>query len=94
MTPLASHTLLTTALVGALLPPTSQDAIDGFAALRNNDESGFRALLASGRVSMLPEGTTARVLDVASHGNTAFKVRVMSDGPGGQEAWVFYGICH
>jgi hypothetical protein len=86
--------ILITALVGALLPPTSQDAIDGFAALRNNDESGFRALLASGRVSMLPEGTTARVLDVASHGNTAFKVRVMSDGPGGQEAWVFYGICH
>jgi hypothetical protein len=42
---------------------------------------------------MLPEGTTARVLDVASHGNTAFKVRVLSDGPVGQEAWVFYGIC-
>lgn len=72
---------------------TSRDAIDAFAALRNKDEAGFRALMASGRVALIPEGAIVRILDVASHGNIAFKVRVLNGGPIGEEAWVFYGIC-
>jgi hypothetical protein len=72
---------------------TSQDAIDAFAALRSKDEPGFRALMASGRVSLLAEGSSARVLDTAYHGNIAIKVRVL-DGPElGHEMWVFEGIC-
>lgn len=72
---------------------TSQDAIDGFAALRAGDRDGLKALMASGRVGAFPEGTRVRVLSAEGAGNIAIKVRVLEGWQLGEEAWVFEGAC-
>jgi hypothetical protein len=72
---------------------TSRDALDAFAAIRNGDQPGFNALIASGRAGVIPEGTFARIIAVEGVGDLAYKVRVMSGPQIGREAWVFMELC-